>query len=232
MVDAADAQAIAKRIQGVRRHIPQRVRLIAVTKKFPADIIRIAYAAGIRDFGESQVQETIAKQQALTDLDDITWHLIGHLQSNKARKALEQFQWIHSVDSLKLAQRLNTLAQEMGVRPQCCLQVKVVPDPPKYGFDRSELWPALPDVAKLDCLHWAGLMSIPPLGLSAEETRFAFHQAQTLQSEINQKQLPNLKLRELSLGMSGDYQSAIAAGSTMIRLGTALFGARPAANSY
>lgn len=121
--------SISERINTVRAQLPPSVRLIAVTKQVPSDVIRAAYTAGIRDFGENRIQEAIAKQAELQDLSDITWHFIGHLQSNKAKKALENFQWIHSVDNLKLAQRLNELAQQIGISPCVCLQVKILPDP-------------------------------------------------------------------------------------------------------
>ncbi|MEO0537282.1 MAG: YggS family pyridoxal phosphate-dependent enzyme [Cyanobacteria bacterium P01_A01_bin.123] len=217
---------IAERISNIRQGLPDSVRLIAVTKKFPSDVIRVAYEAGVRDFGESQVQEAIAKQFELQDLTDITWHLIGHLQRNKARRALEHFQWIHSVDSLSLAQRLNHLAQQIPVRPQCCLQVKVVPDLPKYGFTLEQLWSALPDLNQLQQLEWAGIMTIPPMGLDQAQTQAVFEQTQQLATTINQQGFQNIQIRELSLGMSSDYPFAIAAGSTMIRLGTVLFGQR------
>ena len=110
-------ESIAERITNIRSNLPESVRLIAVTKQVSVDTIRTAYAAGIRDFGENRVQEAEAKQAQLQDLPNITWHLIGHLQTNKAVKALKQFQWIHSVDSLKLARRLNALSEEFS----CCL---------------------------------------------------------------------------------------------------------------
>ena len=109
---------IASRINSIRQHLPESVRLIAVTKQVPTDAIREAYDAGIRDFGESKVQETAEKQSQLQDLPDINWHLIGHLQANKAAKALEHFQWIHSLDNLKIAQRLSRLAGEQSCSPQ------------------------------------------------------------------------------------------------------------------
>lgn len=116
--------SINERITQIRASLPPSVRLIAVTKQMPTEVIRAAYAAGIRDFGENRIQEAASKKAQLHDLPDITWHFIGHLQANKAKKALEQFQWIHSVDNLKLAQRLDQLAQQLGVNPQVCLQVK------------------------------------------------------------------------------------------------------------
>lgn len=220
------AEQIVEQITHIRRELPEAVRLIAVTKKFPSEVIRAAYTAGVRDFGESQIQEAIAKQRELQDLTDITWHLIGHLQRNKVRKALEMFQWIHSVDSLPLAQRLNQIALQLSVRPRCCLQVKMVPDPPKYGFTLEQLWRALPELNQLQQIEWAGLMTIPPLGLDQIQTQAVFEQARQLAQTINQKGFQAIQIRELSLGMSNDYPLAIAAGSTMIRLGTTLFGQR------
>lgn len=219
--------AIAAQLQLIRQQLPAQVRLIAVTKKFPVQVIRAAYDAGIRDFGESQIQEAEAKQAQLKDLDDITWHLIGHLQSNKARKALGLFDWIHSVDSLKIAKRLNQLASETGHRPLCCLQVKLLSDPPKYGFELEELRQALDELDQLHHLQIAGLMTIPPLNVSPEATREVFQQAHRLADEINAAGYQHIQIKELSMGMSGDYPLAVAAGSTMVRLGTKLFGARP-----
>lgn len=217
---------IADRINAVRRTLPEAVRLIAVSKKMPSQAIRLAYGAGVRDFGESQVQEAIAKQAQLEDLTDITWHLIGHLQGNKARKAVNHFQWIHSVDSLKLAERLDHYAAEAECQPQCCLQVKLMPDPNKSGFSVAELWEALPHLSPLRHLKICGLMVIPPFGLSAPMSQSVFEQARALTDQINDRAFANIKLTELSMGMSGDYALAIAAGATMVRLGTILFGNR------
>jgi hypothetical protein len=219
---------MAERITQLQTSLPATVRLIGVTKKKPSALIRGAYAAGLRDFGESQVQEAIAKQAELTELTGMTWHLIGHLQTNKARKALLHFDWIHSIDSLKIALKLNDLAGELSRTPHCCLQVKMVPDPPKYGFSVDELWAALPELNELQNLQIVGLMTIPPQGSSIAAIENIFKQCRALADQINQKGYPRLRLTELSMGMSSDYALAIAAGSTMIRVGTTLFGDRPA----
>ncbi|HEY9736043.1 MAG TPA: YggS family pyridoxal phosphate-dependent enzyme [Trichocoleus sp.] len=221
------AEQTIQRITEIRASLPPTVTLIAVTKKLPVEVIRTAYAAGVRDFGESRVQEAIAKQAELSDLSDITWHLIGHLQANKARKALEHFQWIHSVDSLKLAERLNQIAAEIGAQPNCCLQVKMVPDPPKTGFTLDELWQALPTLGQLQQIKIAGLMTIPPQDTSSESAREIFQQARELSDKINQAGVIQPPMTTLSMGMSGDYRDAIASGSTAVRLGTILFGPRP-----
>ncbi|MEO0458968.1 MAG: YggS family pyridoxal phosphate-dependent enzyme [Cyanobacteria bacterium P01_A01_bin.114] len=213
-------------IQHIRQSIPPSVRLIAVTKTFPASAVRAAYAAGIRDFGESKVQEAAAKQAELGDLADITWHLIGHLQTNKARKALQQFDWIHAVDSLKLAQRLSQLSTQLNCQPACCLQVKLLDDPQKYGFSVEALKAALPHLNQLPHLRIKGLMAIPPYGLPATAIKSVFEQTRELANEINRMGFSQVQIEQLSMGMSGDFQIAIAAGSTMIRLGTILFGHR------
>ncbi|HIK44869.1 MAG TPA: YggS family pyridoxal phosphate-dependent enzyme [Leptolyngbyaceae cyanobacterium M65_K2018_010] len=224
---AVSAQQITDRIHQVQLSLPPAVTLIAVTKLLPAEVIRIAYAAGLRHFGESRVQEAIEKQAQLSDLSDITWHLIGHLQTNKVRKAVEHFQWIHSVDSLKLAEKLNQAALGLPRSPQCCLQVKLVPDPPKTGFSPAELEAALPRLDQLDQLNIRGLMAIPPQAASQDTIRQVFAGAKELGDRINQAGLTRLHIDQLSMGMSGDYPLALAAGATMIRLGTTLFGPRP-----
>lgn len=225
-MDFFEAEKIAERLHQVRQTVPATVKLIAVTKQVPVESMRAAYAAGVRDFGESRIQETIAKQAQLQDLTDITWHLIGHLQTNKASKALELFQWIHSVDSLKLAKRLDQLAAAQAVIPKVCLQVKILPDPNKYGWSVDEL---LADLAELnECRHLQimGLMSIPPYGLEPALTRSVFQRTYELAKQIQQQNWSHLHMQQLSMGMSDDYLLAIESGATMIRLGRTLFGER------
>ncbi|MGG6293009.1 YggS family pyridoxal phosphate-dependent enzyme [Leptolyngbya sp. AN02str] len=221
-----DAGQIAQRIQEIREVLPVSVQLIAVTKQVSVAAMRAAYAAGVRHFGESRIQEAITKQEQLTDLADVTWHLIGHLQSNKAGKALEIFQWIHSVDSLKLAQRLDSLAAQHQLRPHVCLQVKMLPDPTKFGWDEAQL---LADLAALDeCQHLdiTGLMVIPPFGLPDEATLDVFKRTHQLAQTIQQRSLKSIRMEELSMGMSNDYRLAVQAGATFVRLGRTLFGDR------
>ncbi|BAS55001.1 hypothetical protein NIES2135_57300 [Leptolyngbya boryana NIES-2135] len=212
------------RIAQFRASIPPQVRVIAVTKTVSIEAMRAAYAAGIRDFGENRVQEAEVKRAALADLTDVTWHLIGHLQSNKAKSAIELFDWIQSVDSLKLAQRLDRLAQEQNRHPQICLQVKLLSDPNKAGFSVEELWQALPQLAALPNLQIRGLMVIPPLDLEPSETLKVFQHAKELAEKIQIQS--HLQLDQLSMGMSDDYGLALQAGATMIRPGRILFGAR------
>jgi len=226
-MQSLSSSAIASRIAQIQSTVPDHVRLMAVTKTVSVEMMRVAYAAGIRDFGENRVQEAIAKQAELADLTDITWHLIGHLQRNKAAKALQHFDWIHSVDSLAIAQRLNDLAAQQGRSPQICLQVKLLPDPNKYGWHPTELLNDLPQLDTLAHLQIVGLMVIPPYGLSASEALAVFHQARELADQIRNSCLDRIQMQQLSMGMSGDYPLAIEAGATIIRLGQILFGARP-----
>ncbi|MBW4642251.1 MAG: YggS family pyridoxal phosphate-dependent enzyme [Goleter apudmare HA4340-LM2] len=219
--------SIGDRIASIRSSLPTSVQLIAVSKTFPAEIIRSAYAAGIRDFAESRIQEAAAKQVELQDLTDITWHFIGHLQSNKAKKALEQFQWIHSVDNLQLAQRLNQLASQLGVSPQICLQVKILPDPHKSGWSVPQLLAELPAINQCKNLQIQGLMTIPPLGLDNTGLLNVFNSTYRLAQQIQEQNWSHIQMQHLSMGMSGDYQLAVEAGATMVRLGTILFGDRP-----
>lgn len=216
--------SIAQRLAHIRHQIPASVRLIAVTKQVSVDAIKEAYDAGVRDFAESRLQEALAKQEQLKDHDDICWHFIGHIQTNKAKKVLNHFQWIHSVDSLKLAQHLNILAAESSVTPHVCLQVKSLPDPDKYGWQIQELWEALPQLETCRHLKIEGLMTILPLGLSETETLEAFETIKDLAQSLTEKS--SFNLTELSMGMSSDYLLAVQRGATMIRLGRIIFGER------
>ncbi|RMF25509.1 MAG: YggS family pyridoxal phosphate-dependent enzyme [Cyanobacteria bacterium J083] len=218
--------SIAENIASIRQNIPPHVRLIAVSKQKPAAAIREAYACGIRDFAENRWQEAKVKQQELADLSDITWHFIGHIQKNKARQILQHFSWIHSLDSLALALRLNRLAEELGVTPQVLLQFKPLPDPHKYGWEKQQLLADLPQLDQCKFLKIQGLMTILPLGLSKEESLAAFSTTRDLAKMIAQQPWQNIKMTQLSMGMSGDYLEAITAGATMIRLGSIIFGAR------
>ena len=217
---------ITEQIIKIRASLPESVRLIAVTKTVSVEAMRIAYQAGIRDFAENRVQEATEKQPQLQDLTDITWHLIGHLQSNKAAKALQLFQWIQSVDSLKLALRLDHLAAELGCQPQVCLQVKILPDPNKFGWTIPELLAELPQLNECQNLKIKGLMTIPPLGLNESETLDVFARTRELAETIHQQNWTNIKMQELSMGMSEDYSLALQKGATMIRLGRIIFGQR------
>jgi pyridoxal phosphate enzyme (YggS family) len=209
-------------LEDLRRDLPPGCRLLAVSKGQPAAALRRAVAAGVRRFGESRLQEAIAKQEELADLEPLDWHFIGRLQANKARGVLRRFGTLHSVDSLALARRLARIAAEEGVAPAIFLQVKLRPDPGKTGFSAEELRRDWPEIASLAPLRPVGLMTIAPLGLEPEDLRALFGECAALAASLG--------LAELSMGMSGDWREAAAAGSTWVRLGTALFGARAAAN--
>lgn len=209
----------------LQQALPPQVRLIAVTKTVAPAIIRRAYAAGIREFAENRLQEALPKLDALRDLSDITWHFIGHLQANKARKVIEHFAWIDSVDSLALLQRLERVAQELQRHPQVCLQVKLLPDPDKFGWSAEGLWSDLPALEACQSVQIRGLMTILPLGLTPCQQQAAFTSLRELAAQLSSQSC--LSLTELSMGMSEDYPQAIAAGATMVRLGRILFGQRP-----
>jgi PLP dependent protein len=216
--------SIADKIQDINQQLTPDIRLIAVTKKVSVEKIREAYAAGIRDFGENRVQEVLEKQEQLQDLNDICWHFIGHLQTNKAKQAVESMNWIHTVDNLKLLQRLNKLAGELKKKQKIFLQVKMLPDPDKYGWSAEDLLAACPELEAAENLDIQGLMTILPLGLSDSEILEAFQETRKFKEKINQTS--QLQLQELSMGMSGDYLLAIKAGATMIRVGRTIFGDR------
>jgi PLP dependent protein len=218
------SMTIAQRINEIRQQIPPHVRLIAVTKQVSVEAMREAYAAGIRDFGESRLQEALPKQEQLKDLSDVSWHFIGHLQANKAKKTLEQFQWIHCIDDLKIAKRIDRLVEEIPHPPHVLLQVKLLPDPNKYGWEVAELMASLPELEQCHHLKIQGLMTILPLGLTQEQILSAFESMQALGQTIAARS--HLSMQERSMGMSDDYLLAIQAGATMIRLGRIIFGER------
>lgn len=217
--------SIAHRIEYIRQTLPPIVRPIAVTKQVPVERIRPAIDAGMTDLAESKLQEALPKQERFRDIPGLEWHFIGHLQANKARKVLETFDWIHSIDSRKLAERIDRLAGEMGLTPKVFLQVKVLPDPDKFGWEGDEILNDLDFLAACQHLKIQGLMTILPLGLSDPEKLAAFERTRDLAREIGDRS--GLLLPHLSMGMSDDYPLAIRAGATFIRLGTAIFGDRP-----
>ena len=214
----ADSDAMAARLEALRDQLPATTRLLAVSKGQPAALIREAVAAGQRSFGESRLQEALQKQQELADLAPLDWHFIGRLQANKARGVLRAFRTIHSLDSLELARRLSRIAAEEGCAPRVLFQVKVWPDPAKTGFEPEALRQVWPELRALAPLQPVGLMTIAPLGLSREQRLELFSACAALGRELG--------LAELSMGMSGDWREAVAAGSTWVRIGSGLFGTR------
>jgi hypothetical protein len=204
----------------------EEVRLIAVTKIVPPARIREAFEAGLREFGENRVQEAKAKRPELSELT-VTWHMIGHLQSNKARAARELFHWIHSVDSLRLAEKLHQAAVCEGERLPVLLEVNLGDEASKSGVREEEI-PALAEhVSRLATLEVRGLMTIPPFLEDPEHVRPYFRRLRELARRVEQAGLPGVSMQELSMGMSHDFEVAIEEGATMIRVGTAIFGPRP-----
>lgn len=190
-----------------------------MSKGQPADRIRAAVAAGQACFGESRLQEAIAKQTELADLAPLDWHFIGRLQANKVRPVLRHFATVHSLDSLALARRMARIAAEEDLSPAVFCQVKLRPDPAKTGFEAEALRECWPELSALAPLRIQGLMTIAPQGLALRERRALFVDCAALARDLG--------LRELSMGMSGDWPEAAAAGSTWVRIGSGLFGARP-----
>jgi PLP dependent protein len=225
-IDPEAFDRLVAHIQTFRAAVPKHVRIVAVTKTLPTWMIRAAYGAGIRDVGENRIQEAIAKQAELQDLPDITWHYIGHLQSNKAQKALEHFDWIQSVDSLGLTSRLDRQALNRPTKPNICLQVKLLDDPAKSGWTVEGLNQDLAALGSFKNLNIRGLMVIAPYGLSTADLTELFHSAQKLHHQLADSLLLGSGFTELSMGMSGDYGLAISQGSTIIRPGRILFGER------
>ncbi|OEC35076.1 hypothetical protein SAMN05216600_11358 [Pseudomonas cuatrocienegasensis] len=195
------------------------VGLLAVSKTKPAEALREAHAAGVRDFGENYLQEALDKQVALSDLV-LTWHFIGPIQSNKTRPIAEHFDWVHSVDRLKVAQRLSDQRPPHLPALNICLQVNVSGEASKSGCNPDELPALAAAVAQLPRLHLRGLMCIPEPTDDPAEQRAAFAHLRQLQASLG------LPLDTLSMGMSHDLEAAIAEGATWVRIGTALFGAR------
>lgn len=218
---AAEAfgSTLAERLGSLQAALPPSTRLLAVSKGHPAELVRQAAALGQRSFGESRLQEAVAKQEALADLPNLDWHFIGRLQANKARAVLRRFGTVHSVDSRALAERLQRIAAEESLAPGILLQVKFRPDPAKTGFDPAEVRALGPDLARLAPLRCLGLMTIAPLGLIPGERSELFRECRALADDLG--------LPECSMGMSGDWREAVAAGSTWVRLGSLLFGTRP-----
>ncbi len=205
--------------------VPEDVRLIAVSKTMPADFIRQAYAAGLREFGEYRVQEAAAKRHELADLD-VVWHLIGHLQSNKARLACQLFDWIQSVDSLHIAERINHAAVAAGRKLPVLIEVHLGEEASKFGVEENELAQLAEQVGALPSLDLRGLMVLPPFFDDPEDVRPFFRHLRELAGRIAARNLPGVSLRELSMGMSHDFEVAIEEGATIIRVGTAIFGER------
>ena len=212
---------------GAAHRPPGSVQLLAVSKTQPAQAVREAAAAGQRDFGENYVQEALDKIAALADLrQGLCWHLIGPLQSNKTRAVAEAFDWVHSVDRLKIAQRLSDQRPAHLSPLNICLQVNISGEASKSGLSPAEVADIAPAVAALPRLRLRGLMAIPEPLEGFEAQRAPLRELRLLQETLNRQ---GLALDTLSMGMSDDLEAAIAEGSTLVRVGTAVFGPRTAA---
>lgn len=207
---------------------PEEIALMAVSKTVSPERIREAYDAGLRLFGENRVQEFAGKVGALRDLRDAQWHLIGHLQTNKATKAAELFASIDSVESLRLAEKLNASAQQLGKKLGALIEINVGREAAKSGVssDSPELEELLRAAARLEHLEFRGLMTIPPFTDDPQQARPYFRKLRELRDQIAARKLPNVRTNVLSMGMSHDFEVAIEEGSTCVRVGTAIFGER------
>jgi PLP dependent protein len=207
---------------------PADISLMAVSKSFPPALIREAYGSGIRVFGENRVQEFAGKAGAVRDLAGVEWHLIGHLQSNKAAKAVELFAAVDSVDSVRLADRLDKLAEEAGKVLPVLVEINVGREAVKSGVAPGsvDLEQILLRAPRWKNLAFRGLMTVPPYTEDPDGARSYFRQLREIREGISAQRLPAVSMEVLSMGMSHDFQAAIEEGSTCVRVGTAIFGER------
>jgi pyridoxal phosphate enzyme (YggS family) len=224
---AAVRERIAEAAQRAGRDASE-ISLMAVSKTQPAEYIREAYDAGVRLFGENRVQEFAGKAEALRDLAGAEWRMIGHLQTNKAVKAAELFTGVDSVDSLRLAERLNVSARGLGKKLAVLIEINVGGEAAKSGIaaESEELQELLEGAAALEHLQFRGLMTVPPFTEDPQQARPYFRKLRELRDQIAARALPGVRMQELSMGMSHDFEVAIAEGSTCVRVGTAIFGER------
>jgi pyridoxal phosphate enzyme (YggS family) len=225
---ASNVSLVRSRIDAAARRAgrdPSDVTLIAVSKTFPPEAVRAAWDAGQRDFGENRVQEAEQKMAATADLSDARWHLIGHLQSNKARKAAA-FAAIQSIDSLDLLHRVDAAAAALGTRPDVLVQVDLAGETTKFGAPESAVPAIVRAAIEARAVRLVGLMLLPPWNENQEETRPWFVRLRQLRDRLAADGIPRAALRHLSMGMSHDFEAAIEEGATMVRVGTAIFGKR------
>lgn len=223
---AANVEVVRERIARAAERAGRRVdeiTIVAASKTFPAEAIRAAYEAGLRHFGENRVQEFEAKRAKLGDLD-ATWHMIGHLQSNKARRAVQLFDRVDSVDRLSLAEKLDSAAGEFGARLPVLIEVHPGGEETKSGVEEADLAALAEGVAALAHLELLGLMAIPPYFEEAERVRPSFRKLRELRDGLSSRMERTLPV--LSMGMSHDFEVAVEEGATEVRIGTALFGKR------
>lgn len=203
---------------------PREVTLITVSKTKPVELLQEAYDAGSRDFGENKVQEMTDKIPQLPD--DIRWHMIGHLQRNKVKYIVDKAALIHSVDSLRLAEEISKEAQKHRIVVDILVEVNVAEEESKFGADTSEVFALVEEIAELPGIHICGLMTIAPYVADAELNRPIFRKLKELSVDIAAKNIDNVCMNILSMGMTGDYQVAVEEGATYVRVGTGIFGER------
>jgi pyridoxal phosphate enzyme (YggS family) len=218
---------VAASLRSGRR--PEETTLLAVSKNFPPEQIRAAYDAGLRIFGENRVQEFAGKIASLSDLRDAEWHMIGHLQTNKAAQAADLFSHVDSVDSVRLARKLNSAAIDLGKKIPVLIEINIGAEAAKSGVapDSAELEELLNAPPELPSLDFRGLMTVPPYDDDPEQSRPYFRKMRQLFDHIGARALPAIQMVTLSIGMSHDYEIAIEEGATCVRIGTAIFGERP-----
>ena len=204
---------------------PSSIRLVAVSKTFPIEAVREAWQAGHRDFGENRVQEALQKMSASADLE-IRWHLLGHLQTNKARKAASAFATIQSVDSVELLDKLDRSAADAGSSPELLVQVDLAQEATKFGAPPDDARRILEAAGRCTAARVTGLMTLPPVPDSPEDARPWFRQLRDLRDGWLAEGVPAAMLRELSMGMSQDFEVGVEEGATIVRVGTAIFGSR------
>ncbi|MBM4125095.1 MAG: YggS family pyridoxal phosphate-dependent enzyme [Nitrospira sp.] len=238
MTDSLESSVIARNVRTVLDRIrqaalrvgrqPDSVRLVAVTKSVSSDHIRPAIEAGVKILGENRLQEAIPKMAAIGPGDEVRWHFIGRLQRRKVKAVVGKFQLIHSVDSVELAVEINRRAEEAGLIQEVLLEVNIAGESSKGGFAPGELPEALAAVEALPNLSVKGLMVVPPLTTDPERTRPHFRAVRDLARSLVGRGLGRIGMEELSMGMSHDYEVAVEEGATLVRVGTAIFGARHA----
>jgi hypothetical protein len=228
---AENIAEVRKRIAGAAQRggrAPEEIVLMAVSKTFPSQSIREAYTAGLRVFGENRVQEFARKADAICDLVDVNWHLIGHLQTNKAAKAAESFDAVDSVDSVRLADKLNMSANDANKTLSILIEINVGGEAAKSGMviGSDELEEILQSAPRWANLRLRGLMTVPPYSEDPEGSRPYFRQLRQIRDGIANRKLPEVEMQVLSMGMSHDFEVAIEEGATCVRVGTAIFGKR------
>lgn len=200
------------------------VTLIAVSKTKPVEMLREIYAEGIRDFGENKVQEMCEKMDQMPA--DIKWHMIGHLQRNKVKYIVGRTELIHSVDTYRLAEEINIHAKKKNITVPILVEVNIANEESKFGISAEETILLVEDISKLENVRIKGLMTIAPYVVDAEENRLYFRKIKQLSVDITNKNIDNVSMEILSMGMTGDYEAAIEEGATMVRVGTGIFGER------